>query len=119
LNYEVNRINAWTTPGSTNVEPILDNTRSNNYLFSNYWLEPGDYLRIRNVQLGYTFDVNKLRLSGIKLLRVYISGQNIATFTKATGYSPEVPVSSPIAAGADNGVYPVPAVYSFGLNLTF
>src|SRR3569833_4115668 len=37
LNYEVNRLNAWTGPGTTNIEPILDNTRSNNFLFSNYW----------------------------------------------------------------------------------
>ncbi|MDE3182756.1 MAG: TonB-dependent receptor [Bacteroidota bacterium] len=119
LNYESNRLNAWTAPGTTNVEPILDNTRSNNYLFSSYWLEPGDYLRIRSVQLGYTFSPHILKASGIETLRIYLSGQNLATFTKATGYSPEVPISDPISAGADNGVYPLPAIYSFGLNLTF
>jgi len=119
LNYESNRLNAWTGPGTTNIEPILDNTRSDNFLFSNYWLEPGDYLRIRTVQLGYTFNPRILKSSGVETLRLYISGQNIATFTKATGYSPEVPISNPISAGADNGVYPVPAIYTFGLNLTF
>ncbi len=119
LNYESNRLNAWTGPGTTNVEPILDNTRSNNYLFSSYWLEPGDYLRIRTVQLGYTFNPKISKTSGVQTLRVYVSGQNIATFTKATGYSPEVPISNPISAGADNGVYPVPAIYTFGVNLTF
>jgi TonB-linked SusC/RagA family outer membrane protein len=119
LNYETNRLNAWTSAGTTNIEPILDNTRSNNYLFSNYWLEPGDYLRIRTVQLGYTFRPHILGTSAGQTLRIYISGQNLATFTKATGYSPEVPISDPIAAGADNGVYPVPAIYSFGVNLSF
>ncbi len=119
LNYEVNRLNAWTGAGTTNVEPILDNTRSNNFLFSNYWLEPGDYLRLRTIQIGYLFDVNRLKNTGIKTLRVYVSGQNIATFTKATGYSPEVPISAPTTAGADNGVYPVPATYSIGINLSF
>lgn len=119
LNYETNRLNAWTGAGTTNVEPILDNTRSNNYLFSSYWLEPGDYLRIRTLQLGYTFNPRILKTSGVQSFRIYISGQNLATFTKATGFSPEVPISNPIAAGADNGIYPVPSIYSFGLNLTF
>ena len=119
LNYESNRLNAWTAAGSTNVEPILDNTRSNNFLFSSYWLEPGDYFRIRTVQLGYTFSPHVLKTSGIQTFRIFISGQNLATFTKATGYSPEVPISNITAAGADNGVYPVPAIYSFGVNLTF
>jgi TonB-linked SusC/RagA family outer membrane protein len=119
LNYETNRLNAWTTAGSTNVEPILDNTRANNFLFSSYFLEPGDYLRIRNVQLGYTFKQSFLSRVGIKQLRVSISGQNIATFSQVTGYTPEVSISSPIAGGADNGTYPVPAVYTFGINATF
>ncbi|HET7118176.1 MAG TPA: TonB-dependent receptor [Hanamia sp.] len=119
LNYETNRLDAWTGAGTTNIEPILDNTRSNNYLFSTYWLEPGDYLRIRMVQLGYTFSPRILKTSGIQTFRIYLSGQNMATFTKATGYSPEVPISNITAAGADNGVYPVPAIYSFGVNLTF
>ncbi|HTJ10715.1 MAG TPA: TonB-dependent receptor [Dinghuibacter sp.] len=119
LNYETNRLAAWTGPGTTNIEPIMDNTRSNNFLFSSYWLEPGDYLRIRNLTIGYTFDVHRMNMGPVKGLRLYLSGQNIATFTKATGYSPEVPISTPTTAGIDDGVYPVPAVYSFGLNATF
>lgn len=119
LNYETNRLNAWTGPGTTNVEPILDNTRGNNFLFSSYFLEPGDYFRIRTLQLGYSFNKKQLERLRIQNLRLYVSGQNIATFTKATGYTPEVPVGSPIAGGADNGVYPIPAVFTFGLNVTF
>ncbi len=119
LNYERNRLNAWTSAGSTNVEPILDNTRANNFLFSTYFLEPGDYFRIRTVQLGYNFPKRLLGKTGIRNLRIYVSGQNIATFTKATGYTPEVSLSNPIASGSDNGTYPVPAVYSVGLHLNF
>ncbi|MEP6595765.1 MAG: TonB-dependent receptor [Ginsengibacter sp.] len=115
LNYESNRLNAWKGPGSSNVEPILDPSRLNNTLFSTYWLEKGDYFRLRTVQLGYTFN----HLKNIRMLRLYISGQNIKTFTKATGYSPEVPINNPTSAGADNGTYPVPAIYSFGINLSF
>ncbi|RYZ27691.1 MAG: TonB-dependent receptor [Chitinophagaceae bacterium] len=119
LNYESNRLNAWTGPGTTNVEPILDNTRGNNFLFSTYYLEPGDYFRFRTVQLGYNFPTNFLSRSGIKQLRVYVSGQNIKTFSRTTGYTPEASLGNPIASGADNGTYPVPAVYSFGVNLSF
>lgn len=116
LNYEANRLNAWTTPGSTNVEPILDATRGNNFLMSSYYLEPGDYFRLRTVQLGYSFNTSN---SIFKQARVYISGQNVATFTKVTGYSPEAPISDILGGGADNGVYPVPATYTLGVTLTF
>jgi len=119
LNYETNRLNAWTAAGSTNVEPILNNARSNNYLFSSYYLEDGDYFRLRNVQLGYTFGANSLGKIGINKLRLFLSGQNIKTWSKVSGYSPEVYNDSILSGGADNGVYPIPAIYSFGLNVTF
>jgi len=119
LNYESNRLNAWTKAGSTNIEPILDNTRGNNFLFSSYFLEPGDYFRIRTLQVGYTFGKELMTKMGVQKLRVYVSGQNIKTWTKATGYSPEPQIGNPTAGGADNGIYPVPAIYSFGLNVTF
>jgi TonB-linked SusC/RagA family outer membrane protein len=119
LNYESNRLNAWTGAGSTNIEPILNNARGNNYLFSTYYLEPGDYFRLRNVQLGYTFGANALAKAGISKLRLYVSGQNVKTWSKVTGYTPEAQIGNILGGGADNGVYPVPAIYSFGLNVTF
>jgi TonB-linked SusC/RagA family outer membrane protein len=119
LNYETNRLNAWSGPGTSNIEPILDNTRGNNYLMSNYFLEPGDYFRFRNVQVGYTFRPAGASAIGIKQLRLSISGQNIATFSRTSGYTPEAPLANPIASGADNGIYPLPAVYSVGINATF
>ncbi|WP_119080048.1 SusC/RagA family TonB-linked outer membrane protein [Chitinophaga alhagiae] len=119
LNYESNRLNAWSGPGTSNVEPILDNTRANNYLFSNYFLEPGDYFRFRTVQLGYSFSRDLLTKTGLQAVRLYLSGQNLHTFSRTTGYTPEAPISTILGAGADNGVYPLPATYTFGLNVTF
>lgn len=119
LNYESNRLNAYTTPGTSNIEPILDNTRANNFLMSSYYLEPGDYFRLRTVQLGYTFNKAFLSKAGIKSLRVFASGQNLKTWSKTTGYTPEAPISNITGAGADNGIYPIPSVYTFGLNVTF
>lgn len=119
LNYEANRLNAWTTAGSHNVEPILDNTRANNFLMSTYFLEPGDYFRIRLLQVGYTFERDLLRKAGIQKARIFLSGQNIKTWSQVTGYSPEPLIGDILGGGADNGAYPVPAIYSFGINLTF
>ncbi len=119
LNYETNRLDAWTAPGTTNIEPILDQTRGNNFLFSSYYLEKGDYFRIRNVQLGYNFGNSVAKRLGAETLRLSVSAQNLATFSYATGYSPEVSISNPIAGGADNGSYPVPTIYTVGVNLVF
>lgn len=119
INYETNRLNAWSGAGSTNIEPILDNSRGNNILFSTHYLEPGDFFRIRTLQVGYNFSSNLLSSAGIRAARVFVSGQNIKTWTKATGYTPEPQVGSILAGGVDNGIYPIPAVYTFGINLTF
>lgn len=119
LNYEANRLNAWTGPGTSNIEPILDNTRGNNFLFSSYFLEPGDFFRIRTLQIGYSFSQSLLNRIGIQKARIYLNGQNIKSWSQVTGYSPEPLIGSILQGGADNGAYPVPAIYSFGLNLTF
>ncbi|WP_262714442.1 SusC/RagA family TonB-linked outer membrane protein [Pedobacter sp. BS3] len=118
LSYESNRLNAWTGPGSTNIEPII-NARGNNLLFSTYYLESGSYFRLRNVQLGYTFNRAMISKIGIQALRIYVSGQNIKTWSRVSGYTPEAQISNILASGADNGIYPIPAVYSVGLNVTF
>lgn len=119
LNYESNRLNAWTGLGTSNIEPILDATRGSNFLFSSYYLEPGDYFRIRTLQIGYTLNKDLLSSSFVKQARIYISGQNVFTWSKVTGYSPEAPIGSILGGGADNGIYPIPTTYTIGLNLTF
>ncbi|MGN5953776.1 SusC/RagA family TonB-linked outer membrane protein [Sphingobacterium lactis] len=119
LNYETNRLDAWTGPGSSNVEPILDNSRGNNYLFSNYFLEPGDYFRIRTVQIGYNLPNTIFGDSFVKKARVFFNAQNLKTWSKVTGFSPEASIGSITAGGVDNGSYPVPATYTFGVNFGF
>ena len=69
----------------------LSNSRGNNLLFSTYYLEDGDYFRLRNIQLGYTFGANTLIKAGIQKLRVFVSGQNVKTWSKVSGYTPEAP----------------------------
>ena len=71
------------------------------------------------LQVGYTFKRKLLSKARIKQARIYISGQNLKTWSKVTGYSPEPLIGSILGGGADNGAYPVPAIYSFGINLLF
>jgi hypothetical protein len=118
LNYESNRLQRWVGPGTSNHEPIMDGSRTNNFEASTYFLDPGDYFRIRNISLGYNFSSSFLERARIKSAKLYVNAQNIFTFTKATGYSPEVG-GSPIRFGVDNGVYPIPATYTLGINLNF
>ncbi|MFC0610495.1 SusC/RagA family TonB-linked outer membrane protein [Rufibacter quisquiliarum] len=119
LNYEARRLGRWTGPGTSNFEPILDNTRVQNFLPSDYFLEKGDYFRIRNLTVGYNLPsgfVQKLRMKNAK---VYVNAQNLKTFTDATGYSPEVGGPTPLSFGVDNGTYPVPSIFTGGININF
>ncbi|PWJ59631.1 TonB-linked SusC/RagA family outer membrane protein [Dyadobacter jejuensis] len=118
FNYQTERLDRWNGEGTSNWEPILSTARSNNYLPSNYWIEDGSFFRIRNVQLGYNFTAEQLKALGLKSLRVYVNAQNLKTFTNSTGYTPEIGGSA-TAFGVDNGTYPVPRIYTFGINLNF
>jgi hypothetical protein len=77
-------------------------------------MEDGSYLRLRNVQLGYNFDVK-----GFQKCRLYISGQNLITITNYSGFDPEVQSGDVInGSGVDFGRNPVAKTYLLGLNLT-
>ncbi len=119
FNYETNRLNRWTGPGTSNKEPIMDDTRSWNFEPSTYFIEPGDYFRIRFIQLSYNFNTRWMQDLQIKSGRIFINAQNLKTFTKVTGYTPEVGGDSPIRMGVDEGTYPIPATFMAGFNLNF
>ncbi|TRX58456.1 TonB-dependent receptor [Fulvivirga sp. M361] len=119
LNYEEERLGRWVGPGTSNTEPIMDDTRNNNFLHSTYFMDPGDYFRIRNISLGYNLSSAILSKLNMTSAKVYINAQNPLTFHKARNYSPEVSGGTPIRSGIDDGVYPVPATYTLGVNLNF
>ena len=118
LNYLVQRVDRWNGEGTSNWEPILNPSRSINLINSNYFIEDGSFFRIRNVQLGYTVDANFLQRVYLSSLRVYANVQNLKTWTRNTGYTPEIGGSA-LSFGIDGGTYPVPMIYSLGVNLTF
>ena len=83
-------------------------------------IEDASFLRLKNVQLGYNFPVKLLRRMNISALRVYISGQNLWTWTAYTGYDPEVSTrNSSLTRGFDYSSYPKTRSYTFGVKVTF
>ena len=118
LNYQTNRLNRWRGEGTSNWEPILDPTRSVNSAPSSYFIEDGSFFRIRNIQLSYAFGKSLLNALKLSSLRVYANVQNLKTWHKNSGYTPEVGGNA-LAFGMDSGGYPMPAIYTLGINLSF
>lgn len=110
-NLSTNMLNSWTeTNPSTTLPRAYGN--SNNYLASNRFLEDGSYLRLKNAQIGYNLPKKLLAPAKIESCRLYISGTNLLTFTKYTGYDPEASYS-----GVDRGNYPQAITILFGVKM--
>ena len=107
--------NVWRPDNTKAVNPSP--VSGNNYNFSSWYVEDGSFTRIRNLQLGYTFP--SLKINGIKNLRVYVSAQNFVTFTKYSGFNPEVQSDSQQYQGVDRGQYPVPKSLNAGVSIGF
>ena len=119
-------LNAWTpTNKNTNIPRAVSSDPNQNARPSTRFLEDGSYLRLKNVMLGYSVPAASLQSitkGVVKNLRIYVSGQNILTFTKYTGYDPEVGNRTPgssLTNGIDFAVYPQPKAYQVGIQTTF
>lgn len=110
--------NRWTGPGTSNSVPrMTTNDPNNNMRSSEYYIEDGSYLRVRNIQLGYNIPKN---IVNVRNLKVYVSVQNALTFTKYPGFDPEMGTNrdnNPLYIGIDETNYPVPRIYTIGINL--
>lgn len=131
LNYNktVDAFNYWKKPGDTNVapSPMYAAVDRGTYYDSDRWLERGDYIRLRNVTLSYTFPSKTLEGTPLNTLRLYVQGQNLLTFTKFWG-DPEVGISSGetisyanTVAPGETTLYSYPNTKSFqvGLDVSF
>ena len=116
LNYVLGR---WTGEGTSNSVPRVTTGATNNNLFSSYYVEDASFLRIQNVQLGYTLNKNVSEKIGISKLRLYTAINNVYTFTKYRGFDPAASSGAAIGGGIDYGFYPTPRTYMFGINLNF
>lgn len=117
-NYQTSAMGRWTGEGTSNTFPRLTMTDTNKN-FSNpsdFYLENGDYFRIKTVQLGYSLPTSLLEKVGISSLRVFVTGENLFTFTKYTGFDPEIGGG---VLGIDRGYYPQAKSGMLGVNLKF
>lgn len=116
LNYVLDR---WTGEGSTNTTPRVTTGATSNNVFSDYFVEDASYLRIQNIQIGYSLSPNFTEKIGISKFRLYTGVNNLYTFTKYKGYDPGASNGAPIGGGIDYGFYPIPRTYLLGLNINF
>ena len=118
FNYRAARLGRWTGAGVSNWEPQVSDIASINRENSTYMIEDGSYFRIRNVQLGYSFNPTALLKAHIKSLRLFVNGQNLYTNKHNSGFTPEAGGSA-TRFGVDGSGYPIPAILSFGINVSF
>ena len=126
VNGGVELLNSWKGPGTSNTVPrnSLNAPLSNRWFSSNY-IENGAFFRVRNVQIGYSLQSKTLKSIGMSNARFYISGQNLLTFTKYSGFDPEVGSSRATGgsgtqtSGVDYGRYPMARMVTFGISAQF
>lgn len=113
---------AWTKEGDTGaVYPRITNSSSNNNMrSSSFYVEDGSYLRLQNVQIGYTIPASVCQKSKLfSSCRFYVSGQNVFTLTGYSGLDPELGINNPLNMGVDATRYPSSRTFTFGVNLQF
>jgi hypothetical protein len=111
-------LNRWT-PENENTD-IPGHDTFGNQRNSSRWVEDGSFLRVKNITFGYDFPSALLKKVQLKSLRAYVTGTNLLTFTKYTGYDPEANNNSHApSTGFDMGSYPSQRRYTVGLNITF
>ena len=130
-NQSISVLNRWTGPGSSNEIPraIVNGGPNANNRMSDRWIEDGSFLRIRNIQLGYSIPqdaFSSIKANMIKKGRVYVNAQNMFTFTNYSGLDPEATRGftfsrgeTPLISGQDDGRTPTPVTIQMGIQLTF
>ena len=125
-NYSRRILKRWTGEGTSNEIPRVTYADAGNWLFSDLYLQDGDYIRLQNLTLGYDFK-KLIAWNGLSKLRLYFQVQNLFTLTKYDGMDPEIGSyngtdgnsSDSWVSGVDMGYYPHPRTFIVGVNLAF
>lgn len=117
-NYQTSVLNRWTGAGTSNTYPrVVDGDPNKNFTNpSDFYLEKGDYFRIKVLQIGYNLPKAKISKLGLQKARVYVMSENLVTFTGYTGYDPEIGGG---VLSIDRGIYPQARSFMLGLNIGF
>lgn len=108
----------WTGEGTSNKYPRFVLGDNVNWQSSDLYVYDGSYLRLKNIQLGYTLPANLTRKAFISSVRFYVAAENLLTFTKYHGFDPEISSGS-TSLGVDRGVYPQAKTWTVGVNVAF
>ncbi len=113
-------LDRWTGAGTSFEEPRVTFVDSNNNnRASDRYIEDGSYLRIKNIQFGYSIPVSVAEKLGFSQIRAYMQIKNALTLTEYSGYDPEISVGGVLNTGIDYGTYPQPRIWSLGMNFKF
>lgn len=117
-NFEQRYFNYWKGDGTSNTEPRPSNGGVN-YEPSSRYIYDGSFVRLRNISVGYTLPQSLAGKAHMKSVRAYARVTNLFTWSKFTGYTPEIVSGNPVLNAIDVASYPIPRIGSLGLNLTF
>lgn len=117
-NYQTSALGRWVGEGTSNSYPKLSTVDGNKNFTnaSDFYLEDGDYWRFKTIQLGYNLPSDVIGQIGLSKTRLYVTGENLFTFTKYSGYDPEIGGG---VIGIDRGFYPQAKSVMVGVNLQF
>lgn len=121
-NFETIRLNSWTAASPGNNEPRMTaQDPNNNMRFSDRYVMDGSYLRLKNIQLGYTLPKSLINHLNITNVRFYVAADNLFTLTRYEGFDPEIGsyYYNPYSYGVDVGTYPQSRTFRAGVNLNF
>ena len=111
-------LNRWTGEGTSNKYPRFVVGDGTNWQSSDLYITDGSYMRLKNIQLGYTLPQSITSRFFVNKLRFFVAAENLLTFTKYAGYDPEIS-SGGTSLGVDYGVYPQSRTFTVGFNLGF
>jgi TonB-linked SusC/RagA family outer membrane protein len=119
-NRPVSALDRWTGEGTSNEIPRYTWSDVNgNYKVSDLYVENGDYLRLKNIQIGYTLPKKFLERIKCVAWRFYVSAENLVTITGYSGGDPEIGAISSLDIGIDRGMYPAAVTFRFGTSVSF
>jgi TonB-dependent starch-binding outer membrane protein SusC len=119
-NRTVHALDRWTGEGSSNTVPSYTWVDiNNNDRVSDLYIEDGSYLRLKNIQIGYTIPRAVLNRIQANAWRIYVSAENLITFTRYTGADPEIGALSSFDIGIDRGIYPQARTFRLGTSISF
>lgn len=111
--------NRWHGEGTSNEYPSVLISANDPRQLNSFFIESGNYFRIKAIQVGYSLPKNILSKLHMEKLRIYLNAENPFTFFGYNGFSPEVSSSDPLLSGVNLSTYPLSSVYSLGVNVTF